>query len=335
MCRSCVVLVRKSPSRPGPSSRLLRWPTSKSWLMPIESSRSRSAGTPAAASRSRTSRSRAEPGPRVFRVFDQRRQQHQAHDARRRARAAPRREWPAASSTGAPCLVGFEREIDLHQHLDGPPGRGRRRVDPLQQVDAVDRVNRRAVLRGLSAPCSTAGGRSGATGSSCRSTARSSAGLPGRGSRRSRAGRRRTAARTASMGKVLETAMRRTSAGWRPARAAASAMRARISVRRSAIAGGSRASELQSRTWHSARHGRYFFSCASIAFACAANWPSGASYRYFSNDAIASGSLPSLSSAIPNWKFDSGWFGFAFSASSNLALASGILPWFQRMMPWL
>jgi hypothetical protein len=51
---------------------------------------------------------------------------------------------------------------------------------------------------------------------------------------------------------------------------------------------------------------RYFFNCASIPFACAANWPSGASWRYFSNATMASGSLPSFNSAIPSWKLASG-----------------------------
>src|SRR5262245_57774332 len=43
------------------------------------------------------------------------------------------------------------------------------------------------------------------------------------------------AARTASMGWVLETATRRTSPGWRPARRAASAIRALISASRRGI----------------------------------------------------------------------------------------------------
>ena len=40
----------------------------------------------------------------------------------------------------------------------------------------------------------------------------------------------------------------------------------------------------------------------------------------------ASGILPSLSSAMPSWKCASAWFGLALSASSNLTLASAILP---------
>ena len=159
------------------------------------------------------------------------------------AGASARRAVPPCSRPAASTIAGtsatrravfrlLQREIDLDQHLDRPPGLAGRLIDPLQQIDAVDRVNRRrphaAAFRALfdcrwpmrchrslvSADCAIFC-RASWTLFSPKSSWPASA-----------------AARTASMGWVLETAISRTSSGFRPARPAASAMRSRTSASR-------------------------------------------------------------------------------------------------------
>src|SRR5260370_37772343 len=66
--------------------------------------------------------------------------------------------------------------------------------------------------------------------------------------------------------------------------------------------------------------------------------PVGDSLRYVSQCASPSAMLslvPALTSAIPSQYCASARLGSALTAASNCAFASGTLPAFQRMTPWL
>ena len=69
---------RRSPCRRGPSSRLLRSATSKSWLMPIDSSASCGAGAPSRDQRVAQVAQPPEPRSRVLGIVRNRRHDHQA-----------------------------------------------------------------------------------------------------------------------------------------------------------------------------------------------------------------------------------------------------------------
>ena len=208
--------------------------TSKSWLMPIDSSRNRSAGTPASTSPSRSARSRRNQG-RASSGFSA----SGGSSISPTSRAAVQ---PRGGLDDRRHLVDrravfrvLQRQIHLDQHVDGAPGFAGGLIDPLQQVDAVDRVNRADRRRGFPRLVRLQVADEVPPQSAYRSTVQFSAGLPGPCSRRSRCCPASAAARTASMGWVLETAISRTSSGLRPARPAAFAMRSRISASRSGM----------------------------------------------------------------------------------------------------
>ena len=87
--------------------------TSKSWLMPIDSSRSIAGSTPSADQRSRSSRRPPEVGPDLLRVVEERRQQHQAVDPRGPA-ARPRPPSSSRTASSGRAVLGRPRR-------PGPP----------------------------------------------------------------------------------------------------------------------------------------------------------------------------------------------------------------------
>ena len=176
---------------------------------------------------SRSGRSAAKYGPGRFRVVDRGRQQHQPGH-------------PDGAAGGRPSKIGIDRlgrravlgrlagEIDLDQHVDRASGARRRprrasassdgavhRVDDVERGGGLARLVRLQMADEMPAERQIG------------EVARSSAGLPAPCSRRSRRWPASAAARTWSAENVLETAMRRTEAGSRPARPAARAMRSR------------------------------------------------------------------------------------------------------------
>ena len=95
--------------------------TSKSWLMPIESSPSIEGSTPRAASSSLQRPERPEVRTRLLRVVHGGRQQHQPGEPDG-AEAGRGLKSAGSSSARAPCLVGFARQVDLDQQLDRASG---------------------------------------------------------------------------------------------------------------------------------------------------------------------------------------------------------------------
>ena len=90
--------------------------TSKSWLIPIDSSRSCSAGVPFSTHPSRSARSRRNQGRASSGSLDERRKQHQPPESRplhagRRGQDA----WHRVDRRAV--LGGLEREIHLDQHV--------------------------------------------------------------------------------------------------------------------------------------------------------------------------------------------------------------------------
>ena len=117
--------------------------TSKSWLMPIDSSPEHvPAATPSARKRSRSSRSSGNRAGRP-RVVEQRRQQHQAGQPD--ARGTGPRARPGARTSSAARRASSSRPRDpLARSTSGAvPGLGGRAVHAVQQVDSVDRVDAR------------------------------------------------------------------------------------------------------------------------------------------------------------------------------------------------
>ena len=184
--------------------------------MPIDrwrsASRRNAAGDPRLLQRSQL----PEPGPGVLWILAPRRQQHQPLQPDRPAlergiNDAPRRVARRAE------LRRLAGQIHLDEHVRRGSGVGGRGVEPLQQIERIDRMDTGEGSRGLArlvrlqvadqVPLDGSVGR-------CR---RSSAGLPGPCSRRSRAGprprrrgrgRRRTSSRPRS-------AQSRPGHGWR------------------------------------------------------------------------------------------------------------------------
>ena len=204
--------------------------TSKSWLMPIDSSASIDGSTPSPTSSSRSCRRAVKYG-------------RAASGSSRPAAAASARDLHSAAALGPPRGLASTPRARRRAWSARPPDRPGPAVAPavrrrraLVQLRRADRPRRpsgsRRSSRRPSSPCSTAGGRSGAS-----ARARSAVSLifwsaswtlfspksiwPAA-----------AAARTWSAEKVLETATRRTEAGSRPARPAARAMRSRTPASR-------------------------------------------------------------------------------------------------------
>ena len=209
--------------------------TSKSWLIPIESSCSavgrRASGHPPVAPARAAAGTRAAPAPGPPRA---------AAAASGPAARAPRSVAAACRMAGhlvhrRAVLGGLERQVHLDQHIHDPPGAPRPPRPPGGAGPGCRWRESSPPGRRPFSPCSTAGGRSGATQSACRPPAsifcRASCTLFSPKSRCPAS----YASRTASMGKVLDTATSRTSSGRRPALSAASAMRSRTPARLAAI----------------------------------------------------------------------------------------------------
>ncbi len=219
--------LRISPCRPAPSSRLPRSPLRNRGSCPSTVRATDRPATPEPTSSSRSSRSRRNQG-RASSGFSASGGSSISPVSRAAVQPSAALTIAGTSLTGAPMLRLLQRQIDLDQHVDRPARLARRLVDLLQQVDAVDGVNGADRRRGfsalfdcrwpmrchrslVSADCAIFC-RASWTLFSPKSSCPASA-----------------AARTASMGWVLETAISRTSSGRRPARPAAFAIRSRTS----------------------------------------------------------------------------------------------------------
>ena len=108
--------------------------------MPIDSSRNR-VGRHARFQQSVPYRPEPrKPRPGVFRVFGQRRQQHQSCQPRRRAALGRRCDGRDLGYRRAEFRV-FQRKVDLDQDVDRSAGFAGGLVDAVQQINAVDGVN--------------------------------------------------------------------------------------------------------------------------------------------------------------------------------------------------
>ena len=231
---------RKSPCRPGPCVAPSSMATSKSWLMPIDSSPSIDGRRrPRASSPSRRSRSAPELRPRVLGIVDRRRQQHQPDQPRPRAHAAAASKIAGSSSSARAVLGRFAGQVHLDQQLERPSGSRGRRVE----LAAAGRRCRSSECTSKRAPafralfdcrwptrCQRDRRDRRAASIFCRASwtlFSPKSTLPGVGGGADVLG-----------GKVFETATRRTAAGSRPARPAARAMRSRTSASRARSADG-------------------------------------------------------------------------------------------------
>ncbi len=91
--------------------------TSKSWLMPIESSRRWEAGTPLSMQPIAVVAQLTEPNSSVLRVVGKRRQKHEAHHVSGGA-VLCLRENGGKGVDGRAKFRGFEGEIDLDEDVD-------------------------------------------------------------------------------------------------------------------------------------------------------------------------------------------------------------------------
>ena len=251
--------------------------TSKSWLMPIDSSAS-IAGVNAlrpAADRERRP-ARGSSGRAPSGVCDRRREQHQARQPDGRGSRARPRRWPAASAPAAPCLVGSPAEIDLHEQFELAPGLGGRLVEFARPATARrsngSTSNRPPAFRALfdcrwPTRCQRSGrsARLRPSSASFLDLVLAEVDLPGVGGGANVVG-------VEGLGNGDEA----DGGGVAPGPAGGARDAIANAVQPGAERGGIE---------------HYFFSCATSPFAVAAFGPSGASFRYVSNSVAASGEV--------------------------------------------
>ena len=225
---------QKSPSRPAPCVAPSWMATSKSPLMPIDSSRSIGAGTPEASHSSRRSRSRRNQG-RASSGVSGTGGSVISPTTRAARHAAAASKSRGTSSGGDAELRRFPGEVHLDQQFRRVPGSSAAAIELLESSTlSTDWIiaNAGAAFRALfvcrwPSRCHLIDRSARFRAIFCRASWT-------RFSPKSR-WPAAYASRTASMGKVLETATSRTEEGSRPADRAAAAMRARISASRSAM----------------------------------------------------------------------------------------------------
>ena len=265
--------------------------TSKSWLMPIDSSRSISGGTPRAGKFVPKRPEPPEIRPGVLGIRRERAAAASVPSPAPPGTRPPPRTPTSHVSAGAPCLVASPARSTWTSSSGLTPRLRRRRVHPLQQLGAVNRVDpgeRPGRSPGLvrlevsdQMPRDRDIGRGGDLLQCLLDTILAEI-EPAR--------RRRPPARPRPDGSSKSPPAGRKKANGQPARA-----------RGPAVVVPPKDSWRSRRAATGSPCRLYFLMLDRMPLAVAANWPVGASSRYFSNIGTASASLFWFTKAMPSW----------------------------------
>ena len=209
--------------------------TSKSSVMPIDSSGPSGAASSRAAARDSSRRAR-ERRPRILRLGRPAGRPSSGPGRRGRSRPTSAATAVAERRPGAkPGLGRIAVDVDLEQDRDAVarPDLAGEPVQPLGELDRIDRLDRRRTSRAPGGPCSTGAARRGASVAPGTAGALASRLLDAVLAERRQARPRRPPG-SRSAGTVLETATSVTAAGSRPTRAHAAAIRSRTRSRAAA-----------------------------------------------------------------------------------------------------